>query len=66
MTTKKNKSSIYIIISIIVFIPNLSALLVACFVLDPAPVILYVVSGIMILISMIGLIYGVSLRNKTT
>ena len=66
MSSKKNKSLTYIIISLVAFVPNLSGLLVALFILDSAPLILYIVPGTMVLASIIGFIYGVSLRNKAT
>jgi hypothetical protein len=65
MTSKnKNKGLIFIIISSVAFLPNLAGLLVAIFFLDPAPLVLYIVPGIMIVACIIGFIYGVSLRNK--
>lgn len=64
MSSKKNKGLIFIIISLVLFVPNLLGLLVALFVLDQAPIILYIVPGIMLFASISGLIYGNSLRKK--
>ncbi len=64
MSQKNNKSIIFIVISIIVFIPNFAGLIVASFVLYSAPLILYIITGIMVIISIIGLVYGISLRKK--
>ncbi len=65
MSSKKNKSLLFIIISAVIFVPNLAGFAVAFFVLDPAPMILYIVSGTMLFASLVGLIYGISIRNKT-
>lgn len=66
MSSKKNKSLLFIIISAVIFVPNLAGLAVALFVLDPAPAVLYIVSGTMIAASLVGFVYGISIRNKTT
>lgn len=65
MTPSKKKAQIFIIISCIAFLPNLACLLIALFILYPAPVILYIVPSVMIVACITGFIYGLSLRKKT-
>ncbi len=64
MNTQKKKGLILIITSVIVLPPNLAGLLVAIFVLHPAPYILYIVPSVMIVLAIIGLILGVYFRKK--
>lgn len=68
----KKKSFAFILISIIIFIPNFGGILIAKFVFgasdnnDSTPQIFYIICGMMILISLISFIYGMILlkRNK--
>ena len=64
MTQSKNKGLVFIIISLVILSPNIGCLLVAHFVLTPPPVILYIVPSVMIILAVLGLIYGVTLRKK--
>ena len=64
MSTKKNKSLLFITISIIIFIPNLLGLIFAIFVLDQAREILYILPAIMLIVSVVGFSYGIFLRKK--
>jgi hypothetical protein len=60
----KNKSSLFIFLSLVILFPNLGCLLVASFVLNPAPMILFIVPIVMFVVSISLLIYGLSLRKK--
>ncbi|MBX2826525.1 MAG: hypothetical protein KTR22_00070 [Flavobacteriaceae bacterium] len=64
MDLNKNNSLILIILSLIFLLPNIGCLLVAHFAMDAAPTILYIVPSVMIILSMIGLIYGLALRKR--
>lgn len=64
MASNQNKGLVFIIISLAVLFPNIGCLLMAHFVLYPPPVILYIVPTVMILLSIVGLIYGRSLRKR--
>ena len=70
MNSLKDKSLAIILISIITFISNSGGLLMSKFVFegpnegDSIPEIFNIVCGFMILISIVGLIYGISLRKK--
>lgn len=58
----KNKSTLFIILSLVILFPNLGCLLVASFVLNPAPMIMYIVPAVMITVSVILFVIGMSKR----
>lgn len=64
MLRNKNKSLFFIIISMVVLLPNIGCLLVAHFVLNSSPVFLFIVPSVMIILAVFGLVYGISLRKK--
>lgn len=64
MSSGKNKSLVYIILAIVVFVPNMGCLMMALLVLYPAHPILYIVPGIMLVLALFSLLYGLSLRKK--
>lgn len=59
----KNKSSLFIILSLVILFPNLGCLLVASFVLNPAPIILYIVPAVMITVAVVLFLVGMSKRK---
>lgn len=66
----KKNGFVFILISILIFISNFGGLLMAHFVFnspddnDSMPQIFYIICGIMILISIIGFVYGILLLKK--
>jgi len=64
MTSKKDKSKIIILVSAILLIPNLGGLLVGYLFLGNMPTVFYMVCGIMIVLAISGLIYGLSMRKN--
>lgn len=62
----KIKSSLFIILSLVILFPNLGCLLVASFVLNPAPMIMYIVPAVMITVSVILFVVGMSKRKTNT
>ncbi len=65
MPVNNNKSLILIIVSSVTFLPNLGGLLVAVFGLMDPPIVLYIVPGLMVILSTIGFIYGIMIRQKS-
>ena len=70
MNSTKDKSLALILISVITLFSNSAGLLMSKFLFegpnegDSMPQIFDIICGLMILISIVGLIYGISLRKK--
>jgi hypothetical protein len=71
MNSKNSKSFVIILVSTLIFFTNSMGLVMAKFVFNSPnegnslPPIFYLVCGFMILISVIGMIYGISIRKKS-
>ena len=65
MASKKDKGTIFIVISSVVFLPNIGCLVIALTDLYPPPILLLIVPGVMILAAILGLIYGISLHRRS-
>lgn len=71
MDLNKDKSLGFIIVSVFIFVINSMGLLMARFAFDDPdqrnsfPQIFYIICGLMMLISLAGLGYGIFLRKKT-